>query len=166
MYLLKTSCSEDHVNCKTILYPLQEYDLNSSIGQCIRLYHSTVYLSCESKGKLISILPGQHEIICRIKLDKNEEYVLFRNEEYAINPNKEKRFRCYFYAVAEYGLDCQCDGNKLNYDWFKSNYLLYSNQNWFNQTIDKIIVYKILTTLDLQSNMNIRIVIFYLIIYN
>ncbi len=31
----------------------------------------------------------------------------------------------------------------MKYDWFESNYLLYGNTNWFNQTMDKIKVFQL-----------------------
>lgn len=51
--------------------------------------------------------------------------------------------KCYFYALADHGLDCECDEKTLNFDWFESNYLLYGNQYWFNQAMGYIKVFEI-----------------------
>ena len=94
------------------------------------------------KGKFKSILPGIYEIICRIKLDKNEEYLTFYNEHCSRIPRSEKSVQCYFYALADHGLDCECDETTMHFDWFESNYSLHKN-NWFNQTMGKIKVFEL-----------------------
>lgn len=55
----------------------------------------------------------------------------------------EKSVQCYFYALADRGLDCECNGKKLNYDWFESNYLLYGNMHWFTETMGSIKVFEV-----------------------
>jgi hypothetical protein len=54
----------------------------------------------------------------------------------------QTKIKCYFYALADYGLDCECDG-KMNFDCFESNYLLHGNQNWFIETMGKIKVFEL-----------------------
>ncbi|CAF1497950.1 unnamed protein product [Rotaria sordida] len=44
---------------------------------------------------------------------------------------------------AGHGLDCECNGKKMNFNWFESKYLLYGNQNWFNETMGKIKVFEL-----------------------
>src|SRR5205085_8426695 len=95
------------------------------------------------KGKFKSILPGIYEIICRIKLDKNDKYLAYYNEHYSRNDNMGKCAACYFYALADHGLDCEHDETKMNFDWFESNYLLHGNTNWFNETMGKIKVFEL-----------------------
>ncbi|CAF1529095.1 unnamed protein product [Rotaria magnacalcarata] len=103
--------------------------------------NSDGYLAYKSKFK--SILPGIYEIICRIKLDKNEEYLTYYNESCSQDRHIEKSVQCYFYALADHGLDCECDEEKMNFEWFASNYLLHGNQNWFNQTMGEIKVFEL-----------------------
>ena len=52
--------------------------------------------------------------------------------------------KCYFYALADHGVDCECDETKMNFAWFKSNYLLYMViNNWFNQVMGRIKVFEL-----------------------
>ncbi|CAF1469169.1 unnamed protein product [Rotaria sordida] len=136
-------CSKDHLNCINRLYPKQEDDLTSSIGRCVRLYTVRSQFLVGIRGKFKSIWPGIYEIICRIKLDKNEEYLTFYNEYCSRAPGSEKNVQCYFYALAGHGLDCECNRKKMNFNWFESKYLLYGNQNWFNETMGKIKVFEL-----------------------
>lgn len=140
MYL---RCTLNHLRCTDKLYSEQEYDLNSSTGRCVRLYtiHSLDLYGI--KGKFRSILPGIYEIICRIKLDKNEEYLAYYNQCCSKNRQSEKSIMCYFYALAEHGLDCERKGAEMNFNWFESNYSLYGNQNWFNESMGKIQVFEL-----------------------
>jgi hypothetical protein len=48
-----------------------------------------------------------------------------------------------FYALADHGLDCECDETKMNFDWFESNYLLHGNTNWFNEIMGTIKVFEL-----------------------
>ncbi|CAF0785652.1 unnamed protein product [Adineta steineri] len=72
-------CTRNHKYC-----PIQESfnyetDSNSLIGKCVRLYSiSSIYI-LGIKGIFQSILPGICEIVCRIKLDKNDKYLLYGN---------------------------------------------------------------------------------------
>jgi len=95
------------------------------------------------KGKFKSILPGIYEIIFRIKLDKNNQYLTYYNQCCSKNHGVEKSLECYFYALADHGLDCECDWKKMNFDWFESNYLLHGNTNWFNETMGEIKVFEL-----------------------
>ncbi|CAF3732231.1 unnamed protein product [Rotaria sp. Silwood1] len=143
LFAINQSCTPNHRGCFNIQYWKHEYDINCLIGRCVRLYSvRTLYLG-GIKGKFISILPGIYEIICRIKLDKNNEYLTYYNERCNKNHELEKCVECYFYALADHGLDCECDGKKLNFDWFESNYLLHGNQYWFNQTMGYIKVFEV-----------------------
>jgi hypothetical protein len=136
-------CTRNHKCCPIQKYPDHEYDLNSLTGRCARLYSIQSWNLDGIKGKFKSILPGIYEIICRIKLDKNNEYLTYYNECCSKFGNVEKGVRCYFYALADHGLDCECNRKKLNFDWFESNYLLHGNTNWFNQTMGKIKVFEL-----------------------
>lgn len=98
---------------------------------------------CGIKGKFKSILPGIYQITCRIKLDKNNEYLSYYNECCSRYSDSEKCVEGYFYALADRGLDCECDRKKMNYDWFESNYLLYGNTNWFTETMGNIKVFEV-----------------------
>ncbi|CAF0808747.1 unnamed protein product [Adineta steineri] len=95
------------------------------------------------KGILQSILPGIYEIVCRIKLDKNDKYLSYDNKSCSKNEKFKKLFQGYFYALADYSHDCECHGKIVNYDWFESNYLLYGNTNWFNQAMGTIKVFNL-----------------------
>jgi hypothetical protein len=95
------------------------------------------------KGKFKSILPGVYEIVCRIKLDKNNDYLTYYNECCSEIQGAEKEVECYFYALAAHGLDCESNRDKMNFDWFESNYLSYGNNNWFNETMGKIKVFEL-----------------------
>jgi hypothetical protein len=136
-------CTSNHSNCTNRLYPKHEYDSDSSTGRCVRLYTVTSLLLRGIKGKFKSILPGIYEIICRIKLDKNEENLKYYNECCSQCDGLEKSVRCHFYALADNGLDCECSRKTMNFDWFESNYLLYGNKNWFNQTMGKIKLFQL-----------------------
>jgi hypothetical protein len=46
-------------------------------------------------------------------------------------------------CTKSYGLDCECNGRKLNFDWFESNYLLHGNTNWFNEIMGQIKVFEL-----------------------
>ena len=76
-------------------------------------------------------------------MDKNNYYLTYYNERSSRYSDVEKSVECSFYAIADYGLDCQCDGDQMNFDWFESNYLLYGNTNWFNHTMGIIKVFEL-----------------------
>ncbi|CAF0839487.1 unnamed protein product [Rotaria sordida] len=136
-------CSKYHLHCfNSICSKNHEYDLNSLTGQCVRLYSDELLYQSGIKGKFKSILPGIYDIICRIKLDKNDKYLPYYNECCSQDPSVEKCVECYFYALADYGLDCECDG-KMDFDWFESKYLLHSNVDWFNETMGRIKVFEL-----------------------
>jgi hypothetical protein len=98
LFGIRLQCTPGHLYCSKKLYPKQEYDLNSSTGRCIRLYTVKSLYLVGIKGKFQSILPGIYEIICRIKLDKNEEYLASYNELCSRQPHLETSVKCYFYA--------------------------------------------------------------------
>jgi hypothetical protein len=126
--------SSGHLRCSdTIRSNFLEYDPISSTGQCARLYSDRSTLQLGIKGKFKSILYGIYQIICRIKLDKNEKYIEYYKICCDYDQDREQSVQCYFYAVADYGLDCECNKNKMNYDCFESNYFLHGNTNYFNQ---------------------------------
>jgi len=137
------SCSPSHLRSSKTKFSNYEFDLNSSTGQCVRLYSNMSYLELGTKGIFKSILPGIYQIICRIKLDKNDEYLSYYNRCCNRNPEVEKCVECYFYALPDYGIDCECNKNIMNYDWFESNYLLCGNTNWFNQIMGRIKVFQL-----------------------
>ncbi len=136
-------CSPSHLRCSRTIFSNYEFDLNCSTGRCVRLYSNRSYHELGIKGKFKSILPGIYEIICRIKLDKNEEYLPYYNKHCSRNRDIEKCVECYFYALPDYGIDCECNEKIMNHDWFESNYLLYGNTNWFNQTMGQIEVFQL-----------------------
>ncbi|CAF4514034.1 unnamed protein product, partial [Rotaria sp. Silwood2] len=136
-------CSLGHKNCSNTIHSHYEYDSSSSMGLCVRLYSNINICQFGIKGKFKSILPGIYEILCRIKLDKNESYFSYFTECCSQNRNREKYVECYFIALADRGLDCEVDEKKLNYDWFESNYLLHGNQNWFIESMGKIKVFEL-----------------------
>ena len=119
-----------------------EFDSNSSTNQCVRLYSNITDLELGIKGTFKSILPGVYQIICRIKLDKNQVYLQQYNKYWNGNGNGNW-VGCYFYALSDYGTDCECNAEIMNYDWFESNYCLYGNTKWFNQTMGQIIVFQL-----------------------
>ncbi|CAF3669518.1 unnamed protein product [Adineta steineri] len=99
--------------------PIQEYfnyetDSSSLIGKYVRLYSISSTCILGIQGIFQSILPGIYEIVCRIKLDKNDKYLSYYNK------------RC-----TDYGHDCECHGKIMNYDWFESN-------NGYNKSIQFI----------------------------
>ncbi|CAF4156600.1 unnamed protein product [Rotaria magnacalcarata] len=143
LFAIDLRCTPHHRCCPMRKYLNHECDLNSLTGRCVRLYSIRSRDLAGIKGKFKSILPGIYEIICRIKLDKNNEYLTYYNECYSKDPKAEKSVKCYFYALADRGLDCECDWKKMNFDWFESNYLLYGNTNWFNETMGKIEVFEL-----------------------
>ena len=135
MFGLYLRCSLSDLGCSDkICSDKHEYDLYSLTGKCVRLYIDRFRYQAGVKGKFKSILPGIYEIICRIKLDKNDNYLSYYKERCRRNHKLEKFVECYFYALADHGLDCECDERKMNFDWFESNHSLYGNTNWFNQT--------------------------------
>ncbi|CAF3483664.1 unnamed protein product, partial [Rotaria sp. Silwood2] len=136
-------CSNDHSSCTNAITVNQEYDSNCLTGRCVRLYSGSILYQAGIKGKFKSILPGVYEIICRIKLDKNDKYLAHFNQQCSKNDSIKKSVECYFYALADHGLDCERDGRKMNFDWFESNYLLHGNQYWFNETMGKIKVFEL-----------------------
>jgi hypothetical protein len=91
-------------------------DLNSLTGRCVRLYTDELLYQAGIKGKFKLILPRIYEIQCRIKLDKNDKYLTYYNEFWNQDHNMGKCVKCYFYASADHGLDCECDEEKLNYE--------------------------------------------------
>ncbi|CAF3563158.1 unnamed protein product [Rotaria socialis] len=143
LFEINQSCTRNHERCFNIKYPIHEYDLNCLTGRCVRLYSVPSLYLAGIKGKFKSILPGVYEIKCRIKLDKNNQYLTYYNECCSKNHKLEKSMNCYFYALADHGLDCECNGKKMNFDWFESNYLLYGNQYWFHQTMGYIKVFEV-----------------------
>ncbi|CAF1447826.1 unnamed protein product [Rotaria sordida] len=143
LFAIDLSCTRNHRHCPVQKYLNHEYDSNSLTGRCVRLYSIRSGYLAGIKGKFKSILPGIYEIICRIKLDKNNEYLTYYNERCSRNHALEKNVEGYFYALADYGLDCECDGKKMNFDWFESNYLLHGNTNWYNETMGKIKVFEL-----------------------
>ncbi|CAF4172477.1 unnamed protein product, partial [Rotaria sordida] len=83
-------CSKNHLNCTNRLYAKQGDDLTSSTDRCVQLYTVHSRFLVDIKGKFKSIWPGIYEIICRIKLDKNEEYLTDYNKHYSRVPESEK----------------------------------------------------------------------------
>jgi len=115
LFAIDLSCTRNHRHCPVQKYLNHEYDSNSLTGRCVRLYSiRSVYLA-GIKGKFKSILPGIYEIICRIKLDKNNEYLAYYNERCSRNHALEKNVKGYFYALADHGLDCECDEKKMKF---------------------------------------------------
>jgi hypothetical protein len=112
LFGIRLQCTRGHLYCSKKLYPKQEYDLNSSTGRCIRLYTVKSLYLVGIKGKFQSILPGIYEIICRIKLYKNNEYLTHYHECCSKDHQVEKSVECYFYALADHGLDCECNWKK------------------------------------------------------
>ncbi|CAF3085612.1 unnamed protein product [Rotaria socialis] len=167
LFAIDLRCTRYHRACCNVKYPMQEYDLNSSIGRCLRLHSIRGTYLCGIKGKFKSILPGTYEITCRIRLDKNNEYLTYYNEYCSKYHPAEKSVLCHFYALADHGLDCVCDENKMNYDWFESNCLLHDNTHWFTETMGTIKVFEVS---DIYSGFRTRadhgIAMFYLTIYN
>jgi hypothetical protein len=138
LFAIDLSGKRNHRHYPVQKYLNHEYDSNSLTGRCVRLYSiRSVYLA-GIKGKFKSILPGIYEIICRIKLDKNNEYLTYYHERCSRNHALEQNVEGYCYALADHGLDCEYDGNKMNFYCFESNYLLHGNTNWFNQTMGQI----------------------------
>lgn len=121
-----------------------ELDMDSSTGQCVRLDNRFSNLELGIKGTFQSILPGIYQIICRIKLDKNEIYSP-KDQKPSSPVVTDQDVECYFYALPDYGIECECDGNILNYHWFESNYSLYKNTMWFDQVMGQIQVFKLST---------------------
>ncbi|CAF4243671.1 unnamed protein product [Rotaria magnacalcarata] len=136
-------CSKDHIRCANSIITTQEYDSKCLTGRCVRLYSNSADYQAGIKGKFKSFLPGIYEIICCIKLDKNDKYLSYYNQECIKDDRIKNSVECYFYALADHGLDCECGHEKLNYDWFESNYMLHGNSNWFNETMGKIQVFEL-----------------------
>jgi hypothetical protein len=144
MFGIYLNCSIYHLHCSNrICSDKHEYDSNSLTGKCVRLYSDKMLYQAGIKGKFKSILPGIYEIICRIKLDKNDKYLTYYNECCSRDHNPKKYIECYFYALADYGLDCERVETKMNFNWFESNYLLHGNTNWFNETMGRIKVFEL-----------------------
>ncbi|CAF1330876.1 unnamed protein product [Rotaria sordida] len=148
LFVIDLRCTPRHRSCPIRKYLNQEYlnheyDLNSLTGRCVRLYSTPLRDLGGIKGKFKSILPGIYEIICRIKLDKNNVYLTYYTECCSKDHRVEKSVECSFYALADHGLDCECDSKTMNFDWFESNYLLHGNINWFNETMGKIKVFEL-----------------------
>jgi hypothetical protein len=143
LFAIDLRCTPHHRFCPILKYLKHEYDLNSLTGRCVRLHSIHSMYLAGIKGKFKSILPGIYEIICRIKLDKNNEYLTYYNECCSRDHEVEKSVECYFYALADHGLDCECNWKKMNFNWFESNYLLHGNTNWFNETMGKIKVFEL-----------------------
>ncbi|CAF1215229.1 unnamed protein product [Rotaria sordida] len=143
MFGIYIRCSKDHFSCTNSITENQEYDSSSSTGRCVRLYSDFTCYQAGIKGKFKSILPGVYEIICRIKLDKNDEYLAYFNQECCKDDSVKELMGCYFYALADHGLDCERNHETLNYDWFESNYILHGNTNWFNETMGKIKIFEL-----------------------
>ena len=120
-------CSIDRLRCPRTSFSKYEFDSNSSTGQSVRLYSNLSYQELGIKGIFKSVLPGIYRIICRIKLDKNENHLPYYQNCCSQYPEVEKDVNCYFYALPDYGMDCECDRSIMNHDWFESNYLLYGN---------------------------------------
>jgi len=143
LFVIKQWCSRNHLYCSDKIHPNHEYDSNCLTGQCVRLHSPRCMRIAGIKGKFKSILPGIYEITCRIKLDKDDEYLSYYIERFSEDPSIKEYLECYFYALADHGHDCECNGTKMNYDWFESNYLLHGNTNWFNETMGKIKVFEV-----------------------
>ncbi|CAF1488775.1 unnamed protein product, partial [Rotaria sordida] len=76
---------------------------------------------------------------CPMRKYLKQEYL---NHEYDPNSSAGRCVRLYTTRwmdlsgiKADHGLDCECTREKMNFDWFESNYLLYGNTNWFNETM-------------------------------
>ncbi|CAF4095666.1 unnamed protein product, partial [Rotaria sordida] len=109
LFAIDLRCTPRHRCCPMRKYLNPEYDLNSLTGRCVRLYLIRSRDIAGIKGKFKLILAGIYEIICHIKLDKNNEYLTYYNECCSKDHKVEKSVECYFYALADYGLDCECD---------------------------------------------------------
>lgn len=136
-------CSMDPLLDRRKTFSNYEFDSNCSTGQYVRLYSYPIHFECGIKGIFKSVLPGIYQIICRIKLDKNEDYLPYCQRHCSHDPQIEKDVQCYFYAVPDYGTACECDKEVMNYNWFESNYLLDGKTNWFNQTMGKIQIFQL-----------------------
>jgi hypothetical protein len=143
LFGIRLRYTNKHSYCVNQLYPKQESDINSLTGRCARLFTDSSLYLLGIKGKFQSILPGIYQITCRIKLDKNEQYLTYYNQCCSENPASETSVTCYFYALADHGLDCECSEEEMNFDWFESNYSLHGNQNWFNETMGQIKVFEL-----------------------
>ncbi|UJR38620.1 hypothetical protein I4U23_031286 [Adineta vaga] len=144
IFAIYLRCSKDHLHCtNSICSTNYEYDLNSSIGCCIRFYSDRTRYQAGIKGIFKSILPGIYEILFRIKLDKNEKFLSDHNKSFNQDSSSEKQTHCYFYALADYGHDCECNGKVMDYDRFESNYIFYGNNQWFNQIMGYIQVFQL-----------------------
>jgi hypothetical protein len=96
LFAIDLFCTRNHKHCPVQKYLNHEYDSNSLTGRCVRLYSiRSVYLA-GIKGKFKSILPGIYEIICRIKLDKNNEYLTYYNERCSRNHALKKMCKVIF----------------------------------------------------------------------
>lgn len=113
-------CSKDHLNCTNKMYPYQQDDLTSWTGRSVRLYTGRSGFLDGIKGKFKSIWPGTYEIKCHIKFDENEKCLTHYNEHYNQVPESKKNIHCYFYALADHGLDCKCHEIKVNFDCFNA----------------------------------------------
>ena len=143
LFGIRLRYTNKHSSCVNQLYPKHESDINSSKGRCVRLFiDSSLYLA-GIKGKFRSILPGIYQIICRIKLDKNEQYLTYYNQRLSENSAIETSVQCYFYALADHGLDCERNEMEMNFHWFESNYSLHRNERWFNEIMGKIEVFEL-----------------------
>jgi hypothetical protein len=143
LFGIRLRYTNKYSSCVNQLYPTQESDIASLTGRCVRLYTDSSLYLVGIKGKFQSILPGIYQITCRIKLDKNEQYLTYYNQYCSENPSSETSVRCYFYALADHGLDCERSEEEMNFDWFESNYSLHGNQNWFNETMGQIMVFEL-----------------------
>ncbi len=108
------TCSPSHLRCSKKIFSNNEFNLNSSTGQCVRLYSNRTYNELGIKGIFKSVLPGIYEIVCRIKLDKNQKHLSYYNKRCSEYPELEKCVECYFYASPDYGIDCECNENIMN----------------------------------------------------
>jgi hypothetical protein len=78
MFGIYLRCSRFHLHCSdAICSDKHEYDLHSLTGKCVRLNTDKILYQAGIKGKFKKILPGIYEIICRIKLDKNDKYLTY-----------------------------------------------------------------------------------------
>jgi hypothetical protein len=143
LFAIYLRCTPHHLNCSNVKYPNHESDIHSLTGRCVRLHSIRSRDPTGIKGKFESVLPGIYEIICRLKVDKNNEHLAYYNERCNQDEELRTNVECYFYALADYGLDCECDGKQMNFNWFESNYLSYGNNNWFNETMGRIKVFEL-----------------------
>ena len=112
MFGIYLRCLQYDLHCSNAICSNHEYDLNSLTSWWVRLYSDELLHQVGIKGKFKSILPEIYEIKCRIKLDKNDKYLTYHNECSSRDHNTGKCGKCYYSALADHGLDCECDEEK------------------------------------------------------